>query len=190
VATLDTGIDYNHPDLSANVWRNTADCNKNGIDDDGNGYIDDCHGIDTANDDTDPMDDHNHGTHVAGTIGAVGDNGVGVVGVNWNVKIMACKFFDASGSATTEDAIECLDYVKTMKDRGVSIVATSNSWGDGNYSRRYRRRETAPGRNSVQPGRVTKCGIGQNNDTTPFYPAQLSSPTSSALPPPRATIMS
>src|SRR5882762_7651836 len=73
VAIIDTGIEFGHPDLAANVFQNTADCNNNGIDDDGNGYIDDCHGIDAANGDPDPMDDHGHGTHVAGTIGAVGN---------------------------------------------------------------------------------------------------------------------
>src|SRR5215475_6915395 len=69
VAVIDSGVDYNHPDLSANMFRNTADCNNNGIDDDGNGFVDDCYGIDTRNHDSDPMDDNNHGTHVAGTIG-------------------------------------------------------------------------------------------------------------------------
>jgi subtilisin family serine protease len=82
IAVIDTGIDYRHPDLAANMFRNTADCNVNGVDDDGNGYVDDCHGIDTYNDDSDPMDDHSHGTHTAGTIGAVGNNGIGVVGVS------------------------------------------------------------------------------------------------------------
>jgi hypothetical protein len=80
------------------------------------------------------MDDNDHGTHVAGTIGAVGNNNVGVVGVNWNVRLMSCKFFDASGQGTTEGAIACLEYVKTMKDLGVNIVATSNSWGGGDFS--------------------------------------------------------
>lgn len=75
------------------------------------------------------MDDNNHGTHVAGTIGAVSNNAIGVVGVNWTVKMIPCKFFDASGSGTTEGAIECLEYVKALKNRGVNIVATSNSWG-------------------------------------------------------------
>src|SRR5262245_55815131 len=131
VAVIDSGIDPNHPDLSANLFRNTADCNSNGVDDDGNGQIDDCFGIDTANNTSNPLDDNNHGTHVAGTIGATGNNGVGVVGVNWTVRIMACKFLGATGSGSLADAIDCLEYVKLMKDRGVNIVATNNSWGGG-----------------------------------------------------------
>ncbi|MFL5311900.1 MAG: InlB B-repeat-containing protein [Myxococcales bacterium] len=129
VAVIDTGVDYNHEDLAANIFQNTADCNNNGIDDDGNGHIDDCHGIDTSNDDSDPLDDNGHGTHVAGIIGAVGNNGIGVAGVAWNVKILPCKFLDAAGSGTTADAIACLDYVAAMKDRGLNIIASNNSWG-------------------------------------------------------------
>lgn len=124
VAVIDTGIDYTHQDLSANMFRNTADCNTNGLDDDGNGFIDDCFGIDAVNNDSDPMDDHGHGTHVAGTMGAIGNNTIGVVGINWDSRIMACKFLDFSGSGDTAVAIRCLDYVKTMKDRGVNIIAT------------------------------------------------------------------
>jgi len=92
IGDIDTGIDYNHVDLAAHAKPNPAECNGTpGVDDDGNGYIDDCHGIDTINHDSNPMDDAGHGTHTAGTIGAVGNNGVGVVGVNWNVTIVACK---------------------------------------------------------------------------------------------------
>ena len=134
VAVIDTGIDYAHPDLVANMFRNEADCNTNGVDDDVNGYVDDCHGIDTANGDTNPFDDNHHGTHVAGTIGATGNNGTGVVGVNWQVKLMPCKFLGAGGSGTTAHAITCLEYVAAMKDRGVNIVATNNSWGGGGFS--------------------------------------------------------
>ena len=92
IAVIDTGVFCNHPDLQANVWTNPDEIPGNGIDDDGNGYVDDIHGYDFYNEDGDPMDDGNHGTHVAGTIGAVGNNWIGVVGVNWQCKIVALKF--------------------------------------------------------------------------------------------------
>ena len=177
VAVIDTGIDYTHPDLAANMFRNAADCNNNGIDDDGNGYIDDCFGIDVANSDSDPMDDHYHGTHVAGTIGAVGNNGIGVVGVNWNVKLLACKFFDANGSATTEGAIECLEYIKALKTRSVNpvnIVASNNSWGGDETSQALYDAIDEQRQAGILfisgAGNGNAFGVGQNNDTTPFYP--------------------
>ncbi|MBI4728267.1 MAG: S8 family serine peptidase [Acidobacteria bacterium] len=129
VATIDTGIDYNHADLAASVFRNEVECDADGVDDDGNGYVDDCHGINTIDGTGDPMDDESHGTHVAGIIGAVGDNGIGVTGVNWTTRLLACKFLSAAGVGLTSDAVECLQYVKAMKGRGVPIVATNNSWG-------------------------------------------------------------
>ena len=134
VAVIDTGIDYNHPDLAGNVWNNPGESAGNGLDNDRNGYVGDLHGIDTYNHDSDPFDDHFHGTHVAGTIGAQGNNGLGVAGVNWNVKIMACKFLNSAGSGYTSGAIECLEYVKKEKDLGINVVATNNSWGGGDYS--------------------------------------------------------
>jgi hypothetical protein len=135
VGVIDSGVYYNHADLVDNIYNNTAECSGTpGVDDDGNGYVDDCHGIDTANNDSDPLDDENHGTHVSGTIGARGNNARGVAGVNWQVKILACKFLTASGSGATSDAIDCLDYLAVMKDRGVNIVATNNSWGGGSFS--------------------------------------------------------
>jgi hypothetical protein len=174
VAILDTGIDYTHQDLSANVFRNDADCDSDQKDNDGNGSVDDCHGIDTANNDSDPMDDHGHGTHVAGTIGAVGDNNIGVVGVNWNVKLMSCKFFDANGSGTTEGAIACLEYVRKMKDRGVNIVATSNSWGGGGFSQALLDAIDDHRESGIlfitAAGNGNSFGTGQNNDSAPFYP--------------------
>jgi hypothetical protein len=174
VAVIDTGIDYNHPDLSANMFRNTPDCIANGIDDDGNGRIDDCYGIDTANNDSDPMDDNRHGTHVAGTIGAQGNNGSGVAGINWNVNLMACKFLAASGSGTTAGAIACLEYVRTMKDRGVNIVATNNSWGGGGFSQALfdaiKGHQEAGILFVAAAGNGNAFGVGLNNDQTPFYP--------------------
>ncbi|HEY1191429.1 MAG TPA: S8 family peptidase, partial [Gemmata sp.] len=128
VAVIDSGVDYNHPDLAANIWTNPGEIPGNGVDDDHNGYVDDIHGYDFANNDGDPMDDNDHGTHVAGTIGAVGNNGVGVAGVNWGVKIMALKFLGANGSGYTSNAIRALDYAVSM---GVKV--SNNSWGGGGY---------------------------------------------------------
>ena len=129
IGVVDTGIDYNHPDLINNVWVNEAELNgAPGVDDDGNGYIDDIHGIDVVNDDADPMDDNFHGTHVAGTIAASGNNGIGVVGVNWSAKIVACKSLDANGSGFISYAVECMDYFLKLKQSGVNIVVSNHSW--------------------------------------------------------------
>jgi subtilisin family serine protease len=134
LAVIDTGVDYTHPDLAPNMFRNEADCNDNGIDDDGNGYVDDCHGISVVAGNSDPMDDDSHGTHIAGILGAAGNNSIGVAGVNWTTSILACKFLDGDGYGTTAGAIECLDYLAALKDRGVNIVASNDSWGGGLYS--------------------------------------------------------
>jgi subtilisin family serine protease len=138
VAVIDTGIDYTHEDLAANVFHNVLDCDADGVDDDGNGYADDCRGIDVANGDSDPMDDEGHGTHVAGIIGAAGDNLRGVSGVSWGVTLLPCKFLDENGEGSTAGAVACLDYVARMRDRGLNVVATNNSWGGGLYSRALR----------------------------------------------------
>jgi len=129
IAIIDTGVDYNHPDLKNNLWVNPGEIPGNGIDDDGDGYIDDVYGINTITGSGDPMDDAGHGTHVAGTIGALGNNSQGVVGVNWNVKMMACKFLDSGGSGSLWGAINCIDWVTNMHKRGVNVIASSNSWG-------------------------------------------------------------
>lgn len=124
VAVIDTGVDYNHPDLKANVWLNADEIPGNRIDDDRNGYIDDIYGWDFANDDSNPMDDNGHGTHVAGTIAALGNNALGVTGVAPGVKLMALKFLDSTGSGYTSDAILALDYAVA---NGARI--SNNSWG-------------------------------------------------------------
>jgi len=129
VAVIDTGIDYNHPDLVDNMWINTGEIAGNGIDDDGNGYVDDVYGYDFINNDADPMDDHYHGTHCAGTVGAVGDNQQDVVGVAWNVKLMAMKFLGSGGSGPISAAAQCLEYAVA---NGAHL--SNNSWGGGGFS--------------------------------------------------------
>jgi subtilisin family serine protease/outer membrane protein assembly factor BamB len=111
VAVIDTGVRLDHPDLAANLWRNPLEIPGNGRDDDGNGYIDDVHGINAINGTGTPADDTGHGTHVAGIIGAVGNNGIGISGVAWRVRIMPLKFLGGvAGRGSTSDAIECIDY--------------------------------------------------------------------------------
>src|SRR5690606_20339071 len=109
IAVIDTGIDYNHPDLVDQMWTNEGEIPGNGIDDDGNGYIDDVHGYDFANNDGDPIDGHSHGTHCAGTIGA-SHNAIGVAGVMRDVQFVAVKFLADNGSGSTEAAIKSIDY--------------------------------------------------------------------------------
>lgn len=129
VAIIDTGIDYNHPDLQVNMWRNPGEIPNNQRDDDNNGFVDDVFGWDFANNDADPMDDNIHGTHVSGTVGAVGNNNRGVVGVNWQVSLMALKFLSSDGSGSTSDAVDAIIY---GANNGANIM--NNSWGGGGFS--------------------------------------------------------
>ena len=128
VAVLDTGIDYNHQDLAANMWRNPGEIPANSIDDDGNGYVDDVYGWDFYNDDANPYDDNGHGTRCAGSVAAVGENGVGVVGVTWRAKLMAVKFVSASGDADILDAIESVAYVTAFRTNGIPVRTANASW--------------------------------------------------------------
>jgi subtilisin family serine protease/subtilisin-like proprotein convertase family protein len=134
IGVIDTGVDHTHPDLMANVWTNPAEISGDGIDNDGNGFIDDMHGINAITGVGDPMDDAGHGSHVSGTIGATGNNGLGVVGVNHNVSIIGCKFLSASGSGSLSDALTCIDYFVDLKNNGINVRATNNSWGGGGFS--------------------------------------------------------
>jgi len=175
IAVIDTGFDYNHPDLAANAWTNPGEVAGDGIDNDGNGKIDDVHGYDFVNNDADPMDDNGHGTHTSGTIGAVGNNGVGVVGVNWQVSIMGLKFLAGDGSGSTSGAVAAINYATQMRrDFGINIVATNNSWGGGGASTALRDAITAGG----QAGILFVAAAGNeaaNNETTPSYPANYTS---------------
>ncbi len=136
VVIIDTGIDYHHPDLLNNIWTNPLEIPNNHIDDDGNGYVDDIHGINAINDSGDPMDDEGHGTFMAGVIDAEANNGIGIAGVAHDVSLIACKFLDHNGSGSMRSALKCLDYVADLatRDIGVTIVATHNSWGGGPFS--------------------------------------------------------
>lgn len=129
IAVIDTGVDYTHPDLAANMWKNTKEVAGNGKDDDGNGYVDDVYGYNFVSKKGDPMDDNLHGTHCAGTIAGVGNNSTGVAGVNWKAKIMAVKFLGATGGGSLSDAILAIQYAVKM---GAKI--SSNSWGCVNCS--------------------------------------------------------
>jgi len=135
VGVIDTGIDTDHPDLAANIWINPGEIQGDNIDNDNNGFIDDIHGWDFYGDDSDPSDDNSHGTHVSGTIAAVGNNATGVVGVCWQATLVALKFLGAGGSGTHSDAADALMYAAALKRNGIATVRlTSNSWGGGGPS--------------------------------------------------------
>jgi subtilisin family serine protease len=170
VAVIDTGVDYHHVDLADNMWINEPEYNGTpGVDDDDNGYIDDIYGYDFRNNDGDPMDDHYHGTHCAGTIGAVGNNSEGVAGVCWDVRIMAVKFLSSGGSGSTEDAISCVQYTTLM---GANL--SSNSWGGGGYSQGLKDAIDAAG----AAGMLFVASAGNDDEDTdvrPHYPSSYDS---------------
>jgi len=184
VAIIDTGIDWGHPDLVNNIWQNLGEDadgdgkviewngsrwvfdpgDINNIDDDGNGYKDDFVGWDFRNNDNNPYDDHFHGTHVAGTVGAEGDNR-GVVGVTWDVQLAALKFLSASGSGYISDALEALNYCVAM-----DIPISNNSWGGGGYSTPFYEALQSAKSN----GHLFVAAAGNSNknaDSYPMYPA-------------------
>jgi thermitase len=180
VAVIDTGVDYNHPDLSSNIWTNPGesgldsqghDKRFNGIDDDNNGYIDDWHGWNFFNNTSDPMDGNTklnayHGTHVSGILGGVGNNSVGIAGVNWNVKIMPLRTTDETGSSYTSTNVEAIYYASA---NGATII--SNSWGGDSPDPEVKYAiENSPA--------VVVCAAGNNNrdtDYNPYYPASFDS---------------
>jgi len=170
VGVIDTGVDYSHEDLADNMWVNTGEIAGDGIDNDGNGYIDDVHGINAIDGSGDPMDDGDHGSHVAGTLGAKGNNGIGVTGVNWDVSIIGCKFLSGAGSGSTADAIECIDYMVALKNSGTNIVALNNSWGGGGFSQALEDSISAAGDANILF--VAAAGNDQtDNDAAPHYPS-------------------
>src|SRR4051812_40177203 len=176
VGIIDEGIQYDHPELAANIWTNPADA-ADGADNDGNGYADDVHGwnfVANNNNIYDPASD-DHGTHVAGTIGAQGGNGVGVAGINWKVSIISGKFLGANGG-TLADAVEAVDYFTSLKNRQkLNIVALNNSWGGGGYSQALHDAILRAAKAGIlfvaAAGNGDSTGHGLNNDSTPNYPS-------------------
>jgi subtilisin family serine protease len=171
VGVVDTGIDYTHSDLAANIWINPGEIVGNGIDDDGNGFIDDVYGYDFVNNDSNPMDDNGHGTHVSGTIAAVGNNSRGVSGVNWSASLMALKFLDSTGSGYISDAVRAINYATMMRNQyNVNLRVLNNSWGGGGYSSALAAAIAA----SNNAGILFVAAAGNstaNNDASAQYPA-------------------
>ena len=167
VAVIDTGVDYNHPDLRANMWTNPGEIPGDGIDNDNNGVVDDVVGFNAFAETGDPLDGHSHDSHCSGTIGAVGNNGEGVVGVNQEARIMAVKIFNDSGSTTADAIVRGINYATRMGAR-----ITSNSWGGGAANEAIRE---AFARSPAL--HITAAGnSGTDNDATPHYPSSYDLP--------------
>ncbi len=171
VAVIDSGIDLTHPDLAANLWVNPGEIAGDGIDNDSNGFVDDIHGWDFVDNDAVPQDGFGHGTHVAGIIGAVGNDGVGITGVNWQVSLMALRIQDDRGAGTTSAVLGAIRYATMMRrDHGIMIVASNNSWeapaGYSGVVEQAIREHGAAGITFV----AAAGNSATNTDLTPKYP--------------------
>ncbi len=170
VAVVDTGIRYTHQDLVGNMWHNPGETPANGIDDDGNGYIDDIYGINAVSNTGNPLDDHGHGSHVAGTIGATAFDAGSHVGVAHDVLLMALKSLDSAGYGSVADAVICIDYAIA---KGANII--NASWGDTNYSQAMK--DSISATNAAGILFVAAAGnSNMSNDFVPFYPANYNEP--------------
>lgn len=168
VAVLDSGVDYTHFDLMNNIWLRPAEMAP--YQDDELGTFNDLHGFNATDRWTDPMDDNGHGTHCAGIIGAEGDNGKGISGINWNVQIMPLKFLSSTGSGSTKDAIEAINYVIDRKRKGVNVRIISASWGSTQRSRALRDAIKKAGDEGILF--VAAAGNnGDDSDKRPHFPA-------------------
>ncbi|MFM7085464.1 MAG: S8 family serine peptidase [Cyanobium sp.] len=171
VGIIDEGIQVTHPDLANNIWVNPYDP-VDGVDNDGNGYIDDVNGWDFVSNDNSVYDAGQdvHGTHVAGTIGGDGGNGQGVAGVNWDVNMISAKFLGTNGG-TTSNVIKAVDYLTDLKNRhGINLVASNNSWGGGGYSQGLHDAIIRAAKKDILF--IAAAGNStSNNDTTASYPS-------------------
>lgn len=167
VCVIDSGVDYHHPDLQTNLWFNRDEIPDNGLDDDGNGYVDDYYGMNFLDNTGDPLDNNFHGTHLAGMIGATCNNTLGVCGMSPKVKVMGCKFLDQHGNGYTSDALRCLDYSLRM---GAHV--TLNSYG-GLYADSTSLQSAIQLAEAAGQLFITAAGndYGTDIDTTPTYPA-------------------
>jgi subtilisin family serine protease len=173
VAVLDSGVDYKHEDLENNMWVRPADMDP--YHDDELGTVDDLNGYNAIDGTSDPMDENGHGTHCAGIIGAEGENEIGIAGVNWKVQIMPLKFMNASGSGSTKDAIEAINYVIDRKKAGVNVRIISASWGSTQKSRALGDVIRKAYENDILF--VAAAGNSSvNNDRMPHYPSSYDSP--------------
>jgi subtilisin family serine protease len=174
VGIIDEGMMFTHEDLAGNVWTNPFDP-VDGVDNDGNGYVDDLHGWDFAGNDNTIYDGSvdDHGTHVSGTVAARGGNGKGVAGVCWQVQLISAKFLGRNGG-TTANAIKAVNYITDLKTRhGLNIAATNNSWGGGGYSTGLYDAIASAGAADILF--VAAAGnSGVNIDSSPSYPASYS----------------
>ncbi len=173
VAVIDEGIDNQHQDLSSNCWINPNETANDGVDNDNNGYKDDVYGWDFDGNNNTTFDGagDDHATHVAGTIGGM-SNTVGVVGVNWNVKMISCKFLGSAGG-TTANAVKAVDYVTALKNIGINIVASNNSWGGGGFSASLY--DAINRANTAGVLFIAAAGnSGTNNDNTASFPGNYS----------------
>ena len=173
VAVLDTGVDFTHEDLRENMWFRPA--SMPAYRDDELGVFNDLNGYNGTDEISDPMDDNGHGTHCAGIIGAEGDNGIGVSGINWRVKIMPLKFLGRNGSGSASDAIEAINYAIDRKKHGVNVRIISASWGSRMRSRALEDAIRAAGDAGILF--VAAAGNdGGNNDRFPHYPSNYNLP--------------
>lgn len=168
VAVIDTGMDYNHTELVGKIWQNPGEVAGDGIDNDGNGYIDDIRGINPAESTVDPMDEDGHGTQIGSIIAANSNNSVGIAAINWQLQLLPCRFMDVNGEGFVSDAIECLDYVLDLKlNHGVNIVATNNSWGSPLYSQALYDAISLHNDADI----LFVASAGNSNTSARFYPA-------------------